>query len=118
MKSGAPIVLILDQERQVGVQEREESLEHLLRSAWCLEESEKVVFVGHVRLCDPVGCGLPGSYVYEILQASVLEWVAIPFSREYSQPIAGRVFRQSLPHCRQSFYHLSHKEFQIWMPIF
>ena len=28
-------------------------------------------------LCDPVDCGLPGSSVHGILQAGVLEWVAI-----------------------------------------
>ena len=28
-------------------------------------------------LCDPVDCSLPGSSVHEILQARILEWVAI-----------------------------------------
>ena len=32
-------------------------------------------------LCDPVDCSPPGSSVHEILQARVLEWVAISFSR-------------------------------------
>ena len=32
-------------------------------------------------LCDPVDCSPPGSSVHGILQARVLEWVAIPFSR-------------------------------------
>ena len=32
------------------------------------------------RLCDPVDCSLPGSSVHGILQAGVLEWVAISFS--------------------------------------
>ena len=31
-------------------------------------------------LCDPIDCSLPGSSVYAILQARILEWVAIPFS--------------------------------------
>ena len=30
---------------------------------------------------DPVDCSPPGSSVHGILQARVLEWVAIPFSR-------------------------------------
>ena len=34
----------------------------------------------HVRLCDPMDCGPPGSSVHGILQARILEWVAIPFS--------------------------------------
>ena len=32
-------------------------------------------------LCDPMDCGLPGSSVHGILQARILEWVAVPFSR-------------------------------------
>ena len=31
-------------------------------------------------------CSLPGSSIYGILQARVLEWVAMPFSRGSSQP--------------------------------
>ena len=34
----------------------------------------------HVRLCDPIDSSLPGSAVPGILQARVLEWVAIAFS--------------------------------------
>ena len=36
--------------------------------------------------CDPMDCGPPGSSVYGILQARILEWVVIPFSRGSSQP--------------------------------
>ena len=51
-------------------------------------------------LCDPMDCSPPGSSVHGILQARVLKWVAIPFSRESSQPrdwiqvscLAGRFF--------------------------
>ena len=32
-------------------------------------------------LCDPMDCSPPGSSVLGILQARILEWVAIPFSR-------------------------------------
>ena len=32
-------------------------------------------------LCDPMDCGPPGFSVHGILQARILEWVAIPFSR-------------------------------------
>ena len=34
-----------------------------------------------LTLCDPMDCSLPGSSVHGILQARMLEWVAIPFSR-------------------------------------
>ena len=31
-------------------------------------------------LCDPTDCSSPGSPVHEILQARILEWIAVPFS--------------------------------------
>ena len=37
-------------------------------------------------LCDPIDCGLPGSSVHGILQAKIVEWVAMPYSRGSSQP--------------------------------
>ena len=52
-----------------------------------LEGSVKVVAP---QLCstlwDPVGCSPPASSVHGILQARILEWIAIPFSRGYSDP--------------------------------
>ena len=56
--------------------------------------------LSRVRLCDLMDCSPPGSSVYGILQARILEWVAISFSRASSQPkdstqvshIAGRFF--------------------------
>ena len=38
-----------------------------------------------VRLCDPTDCSPPGSSVHGILQARVLEWVAMPSSGQSSQ---------------------------------
>ena len=35
---------------------------------------------------DPLACSLPGSSVHKILQARILEWVAISSFRESSQP--------------------------------
>ena len=37
-------------------------------------------------LCDPMDCSPPGSSVHGILQAGILEWVAIAFSRGSSRP--------------------------------
>ena len=53
-----------------------------------------------LTLCNPMDCSPPASSVHGILQASVLEWVVIPFSRGSSWPrdqtqvssIAGRFF--------------------------
>ena len=42
-----------------------------------------------VRLCDPMGCSPRGSSICGILQARLLEWVAIPFSRGSSRPRDG-----------------------------
>ena len=38
-----------------------------------------------LTLCDPLGCSLPGFSVHGILQARILEWIAMPFSRTSSQ---------------------------------
>ena len=39
-----------------------------------------------LTLCDPMNCSQPGSYIHGILQASILEWVAMPFTRGSSWP--------------------------------
>ena len=68
-----------------------------------VNESEVKVLVTQscLILCDPMNCSPPGSQsVHGILQAGILEWVAISFSRRSSQPrnqtlvlcIAGRFF--------------------------
>ena len=56
-------------------------------------------------------CSPPGSFVHGILQARILQWVAIPFTRESSWPD-----RMGLPHYRQILYHLSHQESR-WAPL-
>ena len=38
-----------------------------------------------LTLCNPVDCSLPGSSVHGILQARILQWVAISFSRGSSR---------------------------------
>ena len=39
-----------------------------------------------LTLWDPTNCSLPRSSVHGILQARILEWGAIPFSRGSSRP--------------------------------
>ena len=39
-----------------------------------------------LTLCDPMDYSLPGSSIHGILQARILEWVTISFSKESSQP--------------------------------
>ena len=70
--------------------------------SWGLQphENKSEVAQSCPTLCDPVDCNLPGFSVHEIFQATVLEWVAISFSRGSSWPrdrtqfscIAGRRF--------------------------
>ena len=40
----------------------------------------------YLILCKPMDCSPPGSFVPGFLQARILEWVAISFSRGSSQP--------------------------------
>ena len=70
------------------------------REAKMISESESEVAQSCLTLCDAVDCSLPGSFVHGILQARILEWVAISFSRGSSRTrdrtqvshIAGRCF--------------------------
>ena len=39
-----------------------------------------------LTLCNPMNCSVPGSSVHGILQATILEWVAISFSRDLPDP--------------------------------
>ena len=55
----------------------------------------------------PMDCSPPDSSVHGILQARILEWVAIAFSMESSQPRD----RTWISHIgRRLLYHLSHQE--------
>ena len=69
-------------------------------------------------------CSLPGSSVHGILQARILEWVAIPSSRGSSQPkdptqvscLAGRFFTTESPRKHiYSWYVLNyqHEKFEV-----
>ena len=77
-------------------------------SSWTekLQNTSKVLVAqSYPTLCDPMDSDSPGSSVPGILQARVLEWVAIPFSRGSSWP----GIELGLLHCRQILYHLSHQ---------
>ena len=57
-------------------------------------------------LCNPVDCSPPCSFVLEIFQARIPEWVAHSLLQEIF-PTQG--LGSGLLHCRQILYHLSHK---------
>ena len=71
----------------------------------CIKQSVLVAQLCPI-LCNPMDCSPPGSSVHGTLQARILKWVAIPFSRGSSQLkdqaqvscIAGKIL-----------YHLSHQ---------
>ena len=44
------------------------------------------VLLSHVQLYGPIDCSLPGSSVHRIFQATILDQVAIPYSRVSSRP--------------------------------
>ena len=75
------------------------------------------VFSGSVvsSSLQPTNCSLPASSVHGILQASIMEWVAISSSsRGSSQP---RDQTPGLLHCRQILYLLSHRgsPYHAWL---
>ena len=69
------------------------------------DKSEAKVTQSCPTLCDPMDYT-----VHETLQARILEWVAIPFSRGF--PTHG--LNPGLPHCRRTLYQLSHQGNQIY----
>ena len=58
-------------------------------TVWAIREAQTTTCVcvrvceslSCVQLCDPMDCSLPGSSVHGILQAKILKWVVISFSR-------------------------------------
>ena len=60
-----------------------------MKAIICLSHVCVSVAQSSLTLCDPMDCSPPGSYVHGILQAEILEWVAIPFSKVSSWPRDG-----------------------------
>ena len=65
----------------IGVWNKDDELSPICKYDW-----KVLVTQLHPTLCDPMDCSLPGYSVHGILQARILEWVAISFSRGSSQP--------------------------------
>ena len=100
------IIPFLENSYMHTARQRYEELYIKVLSEWVSEVAQSCP-----TLCNPVDCSLSGSSVCGVLQARILEWVAISFSRGSSQPrdqtqisrIAGRHFtiwatREALPH--------------------
>ena len=61
-----------------------------------------------LTLCDPMDCSPPGSPVHGILQARILEWVAMPSSRGSSPPRDETCISYVSCIGRQVLYHWCH----------
>ena len=80
-----------------------------------------------LTLCDPIDCSVPGFSVQGIFQATVLEWIAISFSRGSSQPRARTQVSRIVDRCftsyrcneKKSWFHLWFKltVFKVFPPI-
>ena len=77
-------------------------------SSVCLK-SESEVAQSCPTLFDPVDCSPPGFSIHGILQARVLEWVAISFSRGSSRP-RDRTWLPSEPPGKSLCLHFSFSE--------
>ena len=78
--------------------------QHTLNNQWVESESESEVAQLCPTLCGPTDCSPSGSSVHGILQARILEWVAISFSRGSSRP-----------RDRTQVSHIAGKYFNLWV---
>ena len=63
-----------------------------------MHESESEVAQSCPTLCDPMDCRPPGSSIYGIFQARVLEWGAIAFSDIYIEREI-HIYRRQIHYC-------------------
>ena len=75
-----------------------ENFEHYFANMWVSEVAQSCP-----TLWDLVDCSLPGSSVHGILQARILEWAAISFSRGSSRP-----------RDRTQVSHFGGRHFNLW----
>ena len=78
------------------VTQNPKSMVYLRVNSWCCtfyglgqmykDTRAMLCFAWCPTLCDPMDCCQPGSSVLGILQARILEWVAVPTSMGSSQP--------------------------------
>ena len=59
---------------------------YIFRTIYIYSSLKLLVTQSCPTLGDPMDCSPPGSSVNGILQARILEWLAIPFSRQSAQP--------------------------------
>jgi len=76
-----------------------------------------LIAISYLTLCDPMDYCPPGSSVHRLLQARILERVAITFSVDLPnpgmKPRSPSLQKDYLVHCRNILYHLKHQESPI-----
>ena len=121
-KSQSPLTLHLDNKFTLPWHKN-------ITSPWHLELLQIICTLSHSVMsnsCNPIDCSLPSSSVHGILQARILEWVVISFSRGSSQPrdwaqvscIAVRLFtnwamREAQDHGPLIHYHTTPKPYAV-----
>ena len=73
-------------------------------------------------LCDPMDCTTPGASIHRVLQARILEWVAMPSSRDLHHPgtepgspvLTGRFFTTEPPRMVAPALELSKYPLEVW----
>ena len=71
-----------------------------------------------LTLCDPMDCSPAGSSVHVIFQATILEWVAISYSRWSSQP-RDRTHVSCISWTgRRILYHWATWKVQHWLHVY
>ena len=76
----------INAKKQNGCLGRPYKFIHIVFSKIYLTKASVLVAPSCLTLCDPLDCSPPGSSVHRILQARILERVAIYFSRGSSRP--------------------------------
>ena len=86
--SAEPAKWIMQSQPPREKQGTNKGLQHiqLFRCLIAREKNKVLIAQSGTTLCNPMDCSPPGSSVHGILQARILEWVAISFSRGASQP--------------------------------
>ena len=80
-----------------GTEDSREMLESLYLRQGLEPVSMCAKALSRVRLCDPMDHSPPGSSVHDILQARIPEWIAMPSSRESSDPnLSSRIEPETL----------------------
>ena len=86
--SGTEMVLIKKHHQERGISDTGAKIFISDRCTLILVDVKVKVLAAQscLTLFNPMNYSLPGSSVHGILQARILEWVTIPFSREFSRP--------------------------------